>query len=399
MACLAVMKDTGISVNQLIKILYWIKDVQKRQGHLQNIPTAAAILKKKKDLIPEGVTSTQEGAKVSMVNVFNHTAERSMSRPDIGDKMSDNTSYEYIWKAGSDSQSGMGKINRNSQHDPDVSFNVGAQLLLIRKKDDPNNVVFENTDSGGIRLYRPLEKSSSKETDEKIVQTYDNLRKEESVLKEKQFTTTDGKSVKVHHKVIISMLDGKSRRAITENLIKKRRDLGLKDKEHGNINKLDNNTCLLCLVPPKNHHKKETLKRQIKFPELLGLGISPLHLKIKVMEYIFTGAVNKKALCDGYTKDAAKKYLQQKFLTKEGGGLRLYIPEPQKGGNSNTGVIANRFFMSKTSAGILGVSQALLDSSWKLLKMINETKSMIDCEEYEAEANKCFDLYIRELGK
>ena len=132
---------------------------------------------------------------------------------------------------------------------------------------------------------------------------------------------------------------------------------------------------------------------------LLDLGTSPMHMKVKIMEVLFTGAINKKSATDGCSKEMAKKHFQQLFLSREGGGLRLFIPEPQKGGNSNTGVIANRFFKSsKITAKILNISQDLVDSCWKLLVWLNETKEFVDCAEYQNEAERCFDYYINEFG-
>lgn len=399
LACLAIMKDTGVSSRNLLKIIYWIKDVLKRNGDLDNLPHEKTLMQKKNELVPEGVTSTKTEAKIPMKNLCEHTTKRSLMRPDIAQKMINSCHYEYVWKAGSDAQTGMGKINRPSEHDPDVSYNVGIQLLLIRKKDEPNNIIFNNNDAAGIRLYRPLEQSSKKETEENIVKTFNDLMEESSNLDEKLYYINDDKSVTISHTVIISMLDGKSRKAITQDKLKKRVESGVKDKEHGNMAKLDNNTCLLCLVPPKLHHKKESLKRNIKFPELLPLGVSPLHMKIKIMEVLFTASVKKKMSNEGCKEKEAKQHFQQAFLGKEGGGIRLFIPEPQKGGNSNTGGCANRFFKSaESTAKILNISLSLIQSLWKLLIMINETKNMVQVEDYKLEAGKCFDLYIQEFG-
>ena len=69
------------------------------------------------------------------------------------------------------------------------------------------------------------------------------------------------------HHVIVSMLDDKSGKAISEDVIKKeRKQEGYRDKARG---KLDNNACLLCLIPPKNHHNKDSLKKEIKMKHLL----------------------------------------------------------------------------------------------------------------------------------
>ena len=52
-----------------------------------------------------------------------------------------------------------------------------------------------------------------------------------------------------------------------------------------------------------------------------------------------TSKINK--IEDALQKEATQKF-QEKFLGPLGKGLRVFFPEPQKGGNSNTGVCANR---------------------------------------------------------
>ena len=41
----------------------------------------------------------------------------------------------------------------------------------------------------------------------------------------------------------------------------------------------------------------------------------------------------------------ALTYFQKRFEGPLGKGLRVFVPEPAKGGNSNTGVCVNRFYL------------------------------------------------------
>ena len=54
---------------------------------------------------------------------------------------------------------------------------------------------------------------------------------------------------------------------------------------------------------------------------------------------IKTRRINK--IEDTLQKEATKTF-QEKFLGPLGKGLRVFFLEPQKGGNSNTGICANR---------------------------------------------------------
>ena len=53
----------------------------------------------------------------------------------------------------------------------------------------------------------------------------------------------------------------------------------------------------------------------------------------------------KKMISDKKTslEKEALTYFQKRFEGPLGQGLRVFVPEPAKGGNSNTGVCANRF--------------------------------------------------------
>ena len=113
-------------------------------------------------------------------------------------------------------------MNRYSNHDTDTSYNFGIQLL-IRDTFNPAKIIFDNKESGGIKLYRPLEKSTSKENNETIVKTNNDLQTQESKLEEQELLTSSGEKIKLNHRVIVSMLDGKSRKAITEDVMKKAR--------------------------------------------------------------------------------------------------------------------------------------------------------------------------------
>ena len=75
-------------------------------------------------------------------------------------------------------------------------------------------------------------------------------------------------------------------------------------------------------------------------------------------------------------KEKVKENFQLEF--KKQLGLRCFYPEPQKGGNSNTGPLAKRVFKNaKVSAQILGVPELLLTLMWDLLKSINSSQMQV----------------------
>ena len=86
--------------------------------------------------------------------------------------------------------------------------------------------------------------------------------------------------------------------------------------------------------------------------------------------------------CDA--KEIKKREFQKKFLEKL--GVCAFFPEPQKGGNSNTGNFAQRVFRnSALSAEIFQIPESLLISLGELLVAISSS-SIQDIVKYKEEA-------------
>ena len=91
------------------------------------------------------------------------------------------------------------------------------------------------------------------------------------------------------------------------------------------------------------------------------------------------------------------KIYQEQFKTRV--GIRAFYPEPQKGGNSNCGNVARRFFRSaEISADILGIPQELISTIWKLLVAINSSKFQ-DIKNFEETAKEAFVLWRQVFDK
>ena len=88
-----------------------------------------------------------------------------------------------------------------------------------------------------------------------------------------------------------------------------------------------------------------------------------------------------------------KERFQEEFKTEL--GLRCFFPEPQKGGNSNTGPLAKNVFKNaKVSSKILGVPEELMTLLWDLLKSINSSQ-MQDVTIFKEKAERLFNMWIQ----
>ena len=99
--------------------------------------------------------------------------------------------------------------------------------------------------------------------------------------------------------------------------------------------------------------------------------------------------------CDA--EDRVSRDFQTKF--KDRIGIRAFFPEPQKGGNSNTGNVARRFFKNASiSAEILGIPEQLISSFWELLAAVNSTNFQ-DINKFESSCKVAFYLWRQAFTK
>ena len=99
--------------------------------------------------------------------------------------------------------------------------------------------------------------------------------------------------------------------------------------------------------------------------------------------------------CDA--EDIVSRDFQAKF--KERIGIRAFFPEPQKGGNSNNGNVARRFFKNASISGeILGIPEELISTFWELLAAVNSTNFQ-DIQVFENKAKVAFSLWRQVFSK
>jgi hypothetical protein len=115
-------------------------------------------------------------------------------------------------------------------------------------------------------------------------------------------------------------------------------------KKFGSPVKLDYQTCRLCLKHCSTYNDPASLDNDaILFKHLKQFGCTPLHSWMRSMECIIVAAEIKLMADTGIGQKEARRSIQQRFASTEGKGLRIYFPDP-KGGNTNSGPTARRFF-------------------------------------------------------
>ena len=422
LAVLSLMKTLHLSKRKLNDLRFWIRDMIKRGMDLSRIPDYDNLRKTTiTEMIPEGFKSCNTGAHIPVVSALQHTGRRFLLRPDISEKLQDGDEIVHLAKIGSDYATGHGRLHQRKAEDfdEDGSHNCAFQTLQFSTRE---GVIFKNENPGGSELLRMTSKTMEKDTREKMAA---NMRETDRLNEEmmEQVEQVQGVGqVTIKHKLINSMHDGKERLAAVTAKLEEYLEQGIVKKPpgFGEKNKISTSTCMVCLQPPSTYNDPASLRATpIMFEDVAKWGLSSMHMYTRCFECLWNSAVDEQAqreacshpskpcsthpqvcptskgkrasMCQA--KEKVKETFQQEF--KKQLGLRCFYPEPQKGGNSNTGPLAKRVFMNaKVSAQILGVPELLLTSMWDLLKSINSSQ-MQDVATFKENAQKLFNLWTQ----
>ena len=313
------------------------------------------------EMVPPNMKSSEIGASFHLKDALFHHGDRFLKRPDIKPHLKDGVTLVHLAKIGSDFQTGLGKMSqkrKNSMVDEGGSHNSGFQSIKLSLGDQ---TLFLNTKPGGSELLRLYKKSTEKDTKEKIIremEEFDAICKEVPVQK---VQVKDVGQVIVKHHLVNCLHDGKERLIMVQHK---------KPPGYGKSNLVSSQTCQVCLTDPKKYNQLSSLLAQpVLFPDIKNYSLSPMHMRIRVMEAVWNAAIEllvsqepctkvgqpctlhpapgtkatRGVACEA--KENIKRRLQRDFQDKI--GLRIFFPEPS-GGNSNTGNIATRLDLTIT---------------------------------------------------
>ena len=322
------------------------------------LPCYKTLMTSRDQMVPSGLKVSATHARFPLQSVLNHTAKRLARRPDLVDffdHLEDGATLQLLWKWGLDGQTGLAAYARSKDYDDRQCINEGVALIMGRN--DEGKKFFVNDKSGGTQLYRLLSKMNCKESEEMMVNTIKRIQAEMHEI-EDTVIHIQGKNVFIHHKVLLTMLNGKCRKAYTQDLLATMVEEGKTGLEkHGHPSKIDNRTCLYCLGHPDTYGDLASLnKPPVLFEMTKMLGVSCMHIKVRLYELLFHVGVQKMvklsldaakenikelnikkgektkkiaAMKAALEKEATNK-IQAKFQEPLGRGLRCLIPGPQK---------------------------------------------------------------------
>ena len=227
----------------------------------------------------------------------------------------------------------------------------------------------------------------------------------------------DGKEIIVKSEIFQTMHDGKNRNAIYSTVLENFLEKGIVMKSHGDFDKIDFQTCWVCLQQPEHYNSLDNTL--FKYDEewvaaIIGFGCSPLHLKMGVTKELRTASVTKKIMReaearqnsgrDPYTTkqiEKRKTFWKSKYqdgFIQDLNGLLVGFPD-RRGGNTDRGNSADRILVNaKKTSKILSVKKRLVVLIRKLIVMLNSTHEMPNISEYQRLGQKAHTLYVKTFG-
>ena len=317
-------------------------------------------------------------------------------------------------------------MNQKKEEDFDEDGSHNSAFQTLQLSTSSGDVIFKNENPGGSELLRMTSKTVEKDTREKMVANMKMIDRLKEDMEDQVEVVPGVGTVTIQHKLINCMHDGKERLAAVTAKLEEYLEKGIAKKPagFGQQNKISTSTCMVCLTPPNTYNNPDSLyATPVMFEDIRGWGLSPMHMVPRCFEAIWHSSIEEQvsnedcshptkpcslhpALCPPSkgkrasmckARETVKERYQERFKAEL--GLRCFFPEPQKGGNSNTGNLAKSVFKNaNVSSQILGIPEELITLLWDLLKSINSSR-MQDVTLFKDKAKTVFNIWTKVFKK
>lgn len=323
---LSLFLDLGLSKEKYIVL----RNELKKRKH-DALPSYNKIIAAKKECLPVMEEVTNISVSVSLQKLLDSTAGRILhlkTEHEI-EAMSD-TSVVLESKWGCDGSSGQSEYKQRINEDnceivTDANMFITSMVPLRLKCRETDNLVWKNPRPSSAHFCRPIKFQYLKETKELIKSEVEAIKSQINSLVPTK-CLVHGKEIEVIHKLYLTMVDGKVTQYLTDTK--------------------SSSACIICQKNPKDFRNTE---EEPNIVENYQYGLSPLHARIRFMEFIlhlsydlsFTNEGIRNNPENKQKRQEEKSRIQREFRSR----LGLIIDTPKQGfGNTNDGNTARRFF-------------------------------------------------------
>lgn len=331
-----------------------------RRSAPEKFPSYKIVQEAKKECYPKNITVTEICASVTLQALLDHTSERLIQVLEPVIESLENEELQQlclISKWGFDGSSGHSSYKQafcdSEATDSAVFITSLVPLRIVAKK----SIIWENPRPASTRYCRPIKIEFVKESNKLCVAEKNKMDKQIKTIQDSDVEIKSRK-VKINHKLIFSMVDGKVCNALTETSSTMK--------------------CFICGATSIQFNKiDKMISRDIK-TENLEFGLSVLHGWIRIFECLlhmsYKLPVKKWQVREEKEKEIVtqnKMRIQKEFRSRCG----LIVDKPKPGfGNSNDGNTARRFFQNPDiSAQITGIDVDLIKKLHIILIVISSS--------------------------
>lgn len=367
---LALFMDLGLS-----KEKYSILRSSLKTHNVNILPGYKKVTSGKKDAVPSNVKVTEVSAEVKLQDLMDHTAKRLIQSLTEEETVLLPDRLTLINKWGCDGSSGQSAYKQtiltNDTTITDANMFM-ASVVPLRLRSEMSEH-WKNPRPSSVHFCRPILFQYAKESSEIIKSTVNDIKKQISELQPCVLEMKNGKTVLIDYEFFLTMIDGKVLNVITDT------SSTLK--------------CAICKKTQKDFQNFDDSSEE----ENYEYGISPLHARIRCMEFILKLAYTISREGELFDKNATpkdklsarKKIIQNEFLKQ----LGLKVDCPKQGyGNTNDGNMSRAFFENdEVTARITGVDQNIIKRLAVILNVIN-SREMVNGPKFDDYASKTAQL-------
>jgi hypothetical protein len=330
---------------------------------------------------PESVKVTGTSAEVKLQNLLDLNASRIVEVLEAKGELDSlqQSELEMSHKWGCDGSDGHPQHKHKSSNDLHadkailLTAIVPLQLKVCNEPDQP--AVWTNASPSSTRYCQPLRLQFIKESKESLKEAEKHITDQIEQLQPSIVVLKNGSTLKIHHRLSMTMIDGKARNILTDTSSMA--------------------TCCACGATPTAMSVSSVVQRPVN-PEVFKYGISVLHARIRFMECVLHVAykmdVKKWSANKSLYQDRKiKKIKIQNDLRTELGILVDVIK--QGSGSTNDGNTSRRFFENPEAvAAITGFDQELLERFSTILTTLASGHE-IDTKEFRVYARETAERF------
>lgn len=237
---------------------------------------------------PSSIQVTENSASIKLQALLDHTSRRLLESFSVDEIMKLPTNLTLLTKYGCDGASGQGRykqsikaLTENSADDSKVFMSSLVPVRMVEEC-DLKVVHWQNNRSGSPRYCRPIKFTFAGECKERTVEEVRVIKEQIKEL-ENTVISIGMKRFSVGHKLFLSMIDGKTCAYLTDTD--------------------SSTTCPICDATPNEMNDVKKLSQKTVDESLFEFGLSPLHAKIRCMEFVLHLGYNMtfKKVCIVYT--------------------------------------------------------------------------------------------------